>query len=410
MNKRWLVPLLLLIAAAGGGWTLQNRLALDRRGEWSRVTRDDLIVGIDITGTLAASESASLGPPKVADMWNFKISMMAPEGSEVKAGTPVLSFDTTELQRELEAKSAERDSAAKEIEKRRADLRLRREENELQLAEAEAELRRADLKMEAPPEIVGSREMEKTRIEHELASRRTTHLKEAIRRLQQAASAEIGLLENKHALADERVEQIQRNLRMMTVMAPRDGTVIYLAGRRGSGEKRKIGDTLWRAETVMEIPDLTTMLAQGEVDESDAGKVRIGQRVSFRLDAHPDRRYEGTIRSIGRTVQRLAARRAVKVLRVEIELDQTDPATMRPGMRLRGTIELDRVKSATIVPPEAVFFTEEGAAVTRRSFFGANQVSIAIGKRNQEAIEVVEGLEPGDQVLIPKIGETEAAP
>ena len=102
--------LLLPVAAAlflilGAGWT-RNKLAADRQGEWVRVTRGDLVTGVDVTGTLAAVDSGVFGPPQISDQWDFKISMLAPEGSEVKIGQPVLAFDTTDLQKRLQEKSA----------------------------------------------------------------------------------------------------------------------------------------------------------------------------------------------------------------------------------------------------------------------------------------------------------------
>src|ERR1700682_4616871 len=106
--RRSLVAIGIAITAvlAGAGWT-RNKLAADRQGDWVRVSRGDLVTGIDITGTLSAVDSGSFGPPQVKDLWEFKISMLVPEGSDVKQGQPVLGFDTTELQKRFDEKSAE---------------------------------------------------------------------------------------------------------------------------------------------------------------------------------------------------------------------------------------------------------------------------------------------------------------
>ena len=113
---RTLIPLAALLLFFFGGWTLRNKLAADRQGEWLRASRGDLVTGIEVTGTLVALGSDLLGPPQIPDVWDFKISMMAPEGSDVKKGQPVLGFDTTELQRRFEEKKAESDEALKQIE------------------------------------------------------------------------------------------------------------------------------------------------------------------------------------------------------------------------------------------------------------------------------------------------------
>ena len=72
----------------------------------------------------------------------------------------------------------------------------------------------------------------------------------------------------------------------MAVKAERSGTVVYATSWRD--EKKKVGDSAWRGERILEIPDLSAMKGEGDVDESDAGKIRVGQKVRFRLEAHPD--------------------------------------------------------------------------------------------------------------------------
>src|SRR5713101_6989239 len=139
LKRKITIPLAIIVVFVAAGWT-RNQLAADRQGEWVRVTRGDLVTGVDVTGTLAALDSGSFGPPQLNNVWDFKIAMMAPEGSEVTTGRPVLGFDTTELQKRLEEKTAEADQAQKEIEKQRSDLALKREDERLNLSEAEADL------------------------------------------------------------------------------------------------------------------------------------------------------------------------------------------------------------------------------------------------------------------------------
>ena len=91
--KRFAIPIAAVALFFFGGWTLRNKLAADRQGEWVSVARGDLVTGVEVAGTLAAVESDTLGPPQIPDVWDFKISMLAPEGTEVKKGRPVLAFD-----------------------------------------------------------------------------------------------------------------------------------------------------------------------------------------------------------------------------------------------------------------------------------------------------------------------------
>ncbi|MEK6373935.1 MAG: efflux RND transporter periplasmic adaptor subunit [Acidobacteriota bacterium] len=401
---RTVLAIIIAVAAVltAAGWT-RNKLAADRQGEWVRVTRGDLVSGIDITGTLAAVDSGSFGPPQVADTWDFKISMLAPEGADIKKGQPVMAFDTTKLRERLDEKSAESEQARKEIEKKRADLALRREDERLQLADAEARARKAELKLERSSDIVSVKERKQVELDFAVARNEAKSIRLRIASLERAARAEIALLTSKQQHAAAIVTDTQDAIQKMTVIAPRNGTIVYVTNWRG--DKKKVGDSVWRMERVVEIPDLARMMAKGEVDESDAGKVAVGQRVSVTLDAHPDEELHGTIKETARTVQRQPGSsntNKLKILRVDIVLDKTDPAKMRPGMRFHGTVELSRAKNAVLVPRNAVYLSPRGPVAYRRGVFSVTAVPLRLGTQNEKSIEVLSGLDSKDRVLLPK--------
>ena len=266
-----------------GGWTVRNRLAADRQGEWVNVRRGDLVSGVGVTGTLVAADSESLGPPQLERVWDFKISMLAPEGADVKKGQPVLAFDTTELQRRLDENKAVADQAKEQIAKTRADVAVHAQDDQLELAEAEANLRKTAMKLDAPPDILGMKERKEAELDHELAEHQLVAIKARMKSVRTAAEAQVRLLESKQRRADILVASTQYAIRAMTILAPRDGTVVYVTDFRG--EKKKVGDSVWRMIRVLQIPDLRRMKANGEVDEADAGRVAVGQRVTLRLDS-----------------------------------------------------------------------------------------------------------------------------
>jgi multidrug efflux pump subunit AcrA (membrane-fusion protein) len=150
------------------------------------------------------------------------------------------------------------------------------------------------------------------------------------------------------------------------------------------------------------------MKGEGEVDEVDAGRVAVKQHVTLRFDALPDEEFHGTIVNAARTVQRKKGTQdPLKVLRVDIKLDHTDAARMRPGMRFQGTIELARVRNAVLVPREAISVSSAGPYVHRRGAFDVSVVPVRLGRENDKFVEVVEGLDAGDRVLVAKEREEE---
>ncbi len=397
MSRRRPHAILAVAIVAAGAWGASRGLEAIDSDTWVRVERRDLVIGVEVEGELQAVDSADLGPPSLSSMWDFKISYMAAEGAEVAEGQPVLRFDTTLLQQQLQEKVATRDSTIKEYEKRTTDLEIQRRDLVLELAEAEADLRKAKLKLAVPSEVAKRNKQEEARIDQRLAQQRIEHAGTSLEHLDRQGRADLAALAGKRDQATARVKEIESHINAMTVKAPRSGTVIYKSRR---GEKRKVGDSVWRAETVIQIPDLERMRGEGEVAEADSGRLAVGQRVTLRLDAYPDRRYSATVSRIHRTVQRKSWRNPQKVVRLEVELDETDTDRMRPGMRFRGEIEIERVDDTLVVPETAVVSRPDGTAVVVRSLFGQREIYPTFGKRNGDLFAIESGLEEGDRVML----------
>ncbi|HEY0511287.1 MAG TPA: efflux RND transporter periplasmic adaptor subunit [Thermoanaerobaculia bacterium] len=393
---RFAVSGVVLLAVAVGLWLVAGRAAASGTGDWAEVRRDALVIGVPVAGTLSSVQSVRLGPPEVSQIWDFKISFLAPEGAQVRAGDPVLGFDSSELERQLLDKKAERDSAQKELEKKQTDLEISRRDEELRLAEAQARFRKAGLKVDVPTELVASKELAKSREDLDLARREIDYLKQHLHFEETQGGTEAAALARKRDRAAVRVAEMEAAIGRMTVKAPREGTVVYIAN--DNGEKKKVGDACWRGQPVIEIPDLGRMAAEGEVDEADAGRVAVGQRVTFRLDAHPDDVFTGRVRVISGAVQSKSEVNPLKVVRLGIDVDRTDPQRMRPGMRLLGTVEIESAPRALVAPVEAVFNRPDGPVVYRKHGWGSEAVHPVLGRRNDRLVEIRSGLAAGDLV------------
>jgi len=394
-RKTLLWGLIAVFVVASGGWLLA-KLPRESEVTWVKARVDDLVLGVAIEGTLQSRNSSFLGPPGVADLWDFKLSFMAPEGEEVEEGAPVLGFDVSELERRLIERQTEREEAAKKIEQLTKELVRKRRMDELKLAEARARARKAELKVDVPEELEKGQILEEARLDLELARTEIEHLEKRLAASALSGEAALDVLRARKTRAEEQVVEIQDGIERMTVTAPRTGTIIYVS--RGRGEKKKVGDSCWRGESVVELPDLKSMMAEGEVDEADAGKIRIGQTFRVRLDAFPDVDYTGSVESIWQTVQRKSWRNPIKVVRLDMALDETDTRRMRPGMRFRGMVEIERAEDVLVVPASAVFLTAQGPVVFRRTLLGHDRVRVELGRRNDELVQVIEGLAAGDRI------------
>jgi RND family efflux transporter MFP subunit len=393
----------LLIAAAFvllfvTGVVAVDRVLSDRGRTYAVAVREDLVIGAEIKGEMIAEESETIGPPQLLNVWRFQISQLATEGKEVRKGEMVIAFDTNDLNRELQEKRAEADSARKQIEKREADLKLEKETEGLRLEQARAGYRKNELKLETPDEVIRVKDLEDARADFALSEQEIEHLEQKLEAISRAAAEELHILQGKLRRAEARSAELQANIDAMTVKATRDGIVVFV--QDWNGQKKKVGDNAWRGEPIIEIPDLSRMKAKGKIDESESGKIRLGQSVTFRLDAHPDTEVRGKIDYVGESVRRESPSVPLKVLPVEIALEKTDPEMMKPGMRFRGVVEIERIPDVVTVPLDAVFDSPDGPVVHARGLSGMRKIPIDLGRRGRDRVEIVKGVDPGDRVVV----------
>lgn len=360
------------------------------------VTRADLVLGVEVSGELAAVDSLDIKPPALYDTWDFKIAELTAEGAEVKAGDPLVGFDPSEQMRRLETLRNEADSAKKKLDKKRDDAALARRDEQLTIAQAEAALRKASLKTTAEKDLVASVDQKVLELDEQLARLALEQAKNKSDRAKKSDTAEIGSLADHHEYLVSRVRELEANTAKMAVKAPRAGTVIYPTNWRG--EKKKVGDSAWRMEAVVQIVGLGKMVGNGEIDEIDMARVAAGQPVSLKLDALPDAQLRGNVQEIAKSVAPKSEANPSNVVKLKIAVDAPGGIPLRPGMRFRGEIETARLAGVIQIPAEAVFVTDSGPVAYRAGADGLSTVKLTLGRRNATSIEVTSGLAPGDRV------------
>ncbi len=383
-------PRALVLALAG--------LACSRAASEPRlveVRRDDMVVGVEVTGVLEAVDSTDIKPPPLPNVWNFKIANLAPEGQEVAPGDPVIEFDASDQTRELANMQNEAEAATKKLEKKRDDAQLARRDDELKLAEAQANLRKAALKTDAPADLVAQVEQRQVQLDEQAAQLMLEAATNRAEQTRRSNAEEIQRLTEKASYATHRVDELRKAIARMQVTAPRAGTIVYPANDQG--EKHKVGDSVWRMEDVLQIVGLGHMLGNGQVDEVDMARLAGRQPVVLRLDALPDVQLKGTVASIASAVQAKSNTDPSKIVKLKIALEPTT-VPLRPGMRFRGQVETAHRTNVVQIPAEAVFATPDGPVAYRQTTGGLERVRLSLGSRTPAMIEVTSGLGPGDRV------------
>jgi HlyD family secretion protein len=392
----WLI-LISALAASGAVWWSSARTK-PATANFETVRRGDLALEVPILGSLGAARSVDITAPISNDPHMFKIAQMVPEGTRVEAGQMVLEMDTQEINQKMTEYQAELAKNEEELKKRRLEHDVRLRDLRVALEEARVKLETTRHKLDADAALMSALERKQFQIEFEQAELTTRLLAAKHSSVEQMAKAELSVFENNMAKIRIRVEQVAERQRECTVRAPLGGTLIYKL--LWGNTRRKVGDQTCHHEVIVQIPDLTTLRFDAMIDESDVGRVQVGQRVEIKLDALPEEKLSGHVAKVGTVLRMRRWDNPVKVVDAIIELDK-GPDKLSPGMTASGRIEVARLNSALLVSARAVEEKEGQVFVKVPGLDGRPEPRvIKAGRRNQQFVEVLEGLREGERVIL----------
>jgi HlyD family secretion protein len=242
--------------------------------------------------------------------------------------------------------------------------------------------------------------------------------KDSFRQLQSAASYRLDQKRTAIAGAESRIQeaggkltQAQQQLARCEVRADVPGIVVYRDVFFGSEQRKpQVGDQVWANQPLLILPDISKMIVDTKVRETDVHKVERNQNVSVRVEAYPDLRLTGKVTLIGTLAQEERDRPRSKFFGVTIEVNESNDK-LRPGMSARVEIEVEERARALYVPLEAVF-EKEGRSVcyvvSRRS---VEPREVVLGPSNRDFVVVEKGLRRGDRVALrdPEAASSEPA-
>ncbi|OFX25833.1 MAG: efflux transporter periplasmic adaptor subunit [Anaeromyxobacter sp. RBG_16_69_14] len=167
--------------------------------------------------------------------------------------------------------------------------------------------------------------------------------------------------------------------------APFDGTVV--------AREAAVGRAVGQGDILVEVADLRTVWAVLDVPEEQASAVRPGQRVTLRVEGSGEVR-EGRVCRVAAAVDP-----QTRAVRVRVDLPNRDGA-LRGGAFVRATIELAAPRAAVLVPRGAVQRAQGHEFVFVRTGPGQYEpVSVQLGSRTADAVEVAGGLAAGTEIV-----------
>lgn len=196
------------------------------------------------------------------------------------------------------------------------------------------------------------------------------------------------LLDAARAQGEESLKDWQEVYKPTPLMAPIDGEVIVRAVEPGQ--------TVTSTEAVIVLSD--RLIVKAQVDETDIGKVKLGQAAIISLDAYPQIKVKAEVNHIS-----YESRIVNNVTTYEVDiLPERVPEVFRSGMSASVDIMEASKENVLVIPLETVERTEEGAFILLSRDGDKKPVKhrIELGISDEQNVEVISGLEPKDKIIV----------
>jgi HlyD family secretion protein len=201
------------------------------------------------------------------------------------------------------------------------------------------------------------------------------------------------------AQAQASLKQLEEQLGYTTITAPIDGVVLSRDVQVGDAVSSilVLGST---ATLVMTLGDTHQVYVKGKVDESDIGKVYLGQAARIKVQSFPGKTFYGKVTKIAPLG---VEKDNVTTFEVQISIDNPG-GELKANMTANAEIVLEEHENVITIPEQAVIYDRNRNATVMvpdpHGKDGERSVPIKIGLSNGSRVEVTSGLNAGQTVVL----------
>jgi len=223
---------------------------------------------------------------------------------------------------------------------------------------------------------------------------------------QNVAKAQVTVLKAKIAQSQAVVAEDQANLKQLEeqlsytdIVSPIDGIVLSRDVQMGDAVSSilVLGSS---ATLVMTLGDTSEVYVKGKVDESDIGKVYLGQRARIKVESFKDKTFDGKVTKISPMG---VEKDNVTTFEVRVSI-QNPGGELKAEMTANAEIILEEHKNVLQIPEGAILYDKDKKASVEipdpKGKDGKDKVAVNIGISNGAKTEVLSGLKEGDQVVL----------
>lgn len=307
------------------------------------------------------------------------------EGERVSAGDVVVRLDAEDLTARLEA----------------ARARLKAQEARLRGMEADLAVALSDFGRRK--ELHDSGDIAKS--EYEQAENRYNQAVAAV----EMARADV-------EIARAQIIEAERDLAHAVISSPIDGILTTLNAEEG--ELVVVGTLNTPGSIILEVADLSDMLLEARIDESNVAQVKAGQEATVYVNAYRDQPFSGTVERVG--LERKQWQDGTYYYEAEIKLSEDPERVLLSGLSATAEIAVQRLDDVLVVPSQAVLERRidelpkevadgAGALIDRRKTFATVVYRIENGKTVTMPVQIgpsdltetviLAGLEEGQKII-----------
>ena len=189
------------------------------------------------------------------------------------------------------------------------------------------------------------------------------------------------------AAYDDAVSQLEETV----IRAPINGQVIGKPIPAGQSVSANASSPM----VILTVADMSKMQIQTQVDESDIGKVQVGQKVTFTVDAYPAQTFSGVVSNVS---QKATVVSNVVYYNVLVDVDSAKNL-LKPTMTARVSIIIAKSKNALSVPLAAVKANNGQQYVMVVQNGKTQNTLVTTGITGDNKIEILSGLTEGDEIV-----------
>jgi HlyD family secretion protein len=201
------------------------------------------------------------------------------------------------------------------------------------------------------------------------------------------------------AQSQSSLKQLEEQLSYTTITSPMDGVILSRDVEKGDAVSSilVLGST---ATLVMTIGDVHQVYVQGKVDESDIGKVYLGQPARIKVESFKEKTFLGKVTRIAPLG---VEKDNVTTFEVRVSIDNPG-GELKANMTANAEILLEEHKNVLTVPEQAVLYDKDRNASVEvpdpKQKKGRRVIAIKAGISNGTRTEVLSGLNSGDTVIL----------